>query len=294
MESAAKRLKFRDEQGNEFEVEQLLGLPTNVAVKVLLGLENIFELYNFANVSKATRQFMENNKVYERWDEVYFGPIKKVRQLAAFLLKLPPRGTIFYLTNTMTINILVRYSNWEEIVNHFENNTTPMFGLVIQFNNEEFVSVFEKRFPKITETARKNNRIGIKIGSLRDLAGTAYKLAELLLSFGDYAGLVTNYNTSNDILALHTSISCALDAQSSITFRTSDGRTLTIHNNYFEMHMTVLQLLNAGHRLFFSASPKNVNFINNCFICTRPASTKCSKCQQPIHDTCWDYGHTCK
>lgn len=65
MEREPKRLRFRDEDGREWDVDQLLSVPPHVAVQILINIDNILDLYNFANTSKRARSFMRANQVFQ-------------------------------------------------------------------------------------------------------------------------------------------------------------------------------------------------------------------------------------
>lgn len=98
MEGPVKRHRFKDNDGQLYDIEPLLGLPPHVTIHILTHIDNVLTLYNFAHVSKAARAFMERYRVFERWDEVHFGPSREIRE-RAMRMCFPPgmsrRVTVF-------------------------------------------------------------------------------------------------------------------------------------------------------------------------------------------------------
>lgn len=299
-EPQPKRLRFRDENGREYDVEQILGLPSHVAINVLLQVDNVFTLYNFANVSRATREFMNEHNVFERWDERYFGPSRDIRTRAMNMLSPPGdtrRVTIFQSPTGERIQFALMFTSMGAMRAYIEGGEKiPRASVQYDVAGEVLPDNFKRnvlRGTKITEDY-ESELIGEVYHEIT-LARLLYRLVEFMDQSG-YTLKTPEHNTPYNTLAFHMCLQACFDPRSEIRVQKGVKRTTTLQNIYENLPRnieTVQKYLEAGHRVFLK-QPKRleapgVKFLN-CLVCDgndRELTHKCNKCQEPIHEACW-------
>jgi hypothetical protein len=290
MELQNKRLRFRDVDGREWDVDQLLNVPAHVAVQILTNIDNVLDLHNFANASNKARKFMKDNRVFERWDEKWFGPEPRIR--------------------TLVVNSVIDLSDNIAFTNKIPESELQLTDMFIQFALVASAQRGEFAFNQMTpEAVADMKRIfsAYREGSdsLRQPVARPAPFLYKVFSFCDRHGLYptkvtenVRYETPEDILAFHICLKAVWDDMDTIEVLdlNREGKTsFRVRPTVFQKTVIrIQQLLLQGYRIRLPDGPSNVRFVNSCLVCggAENIKSKCSKCSKPVHEHCWQLsGH---
>lgn len=317
-EPAFKRLRFRDADGREYDVDQLLGVPPHVAIKILVNIDNFLTLYNFSMSSHKARDFMERHQVFQQWDAKWFGPDLEIRRRVVDRFdRATAVKNVFRIRNTYSI----AYD-----FNHTDQGTSVY--VMIEVWNE---SVPKTLFAPLVQAVR---RLGTNVRETPDVSywaggsitntntyrftcDTDTKLAQLLYVLFEFASQNNmgelyeerdiEYGSTAQILAFHACLRIFSKGRGwiylrrgEVTYDTINARDL--QDGMFRVHyLRVVDALEAGGKIFVDdRSDPSVRFIkSSCTVCSQVENVthKCDTCHSPMHNDCWvssRHARTCK
>lgn len=306
-EPAFKRLRFRDVDGREYDVDQLLGVPPHVAIKILVNIDNFLTLYNFSMSSHKARDFMERHQVFQQWDAKWFGPDLEIRRRVVDRFnRATAAKNVFRIRNTYSIT----YD-----FNHTDQGTSVY--VMIEVWNE---SVPNALFAPLVQAVR---RLGTNVSDTPDVhywAGgsitnsntyrftcdTDTKLAQLLYVLFEFASQnnmremyeegETEYGSTAQILAFHACLRIFSKGHGWIYLRYGDVVNKVIdwrdiQEGFHRRYLRVVDALEAGGKIFVDdRSDPSVRFVkSSCTVCSQVENVthKCDTCHSPMHNSCW-------
>lgn len=307
-EPAFKRLRFRDVDGREYDVDQLLGVPPHVAIKILVNIDNFLTLYNFSMSSHKARDFMERHQVFQQWDAKWFGPDLEIRRRVVDRFNRPTAAkNSFRIRNKYTITYDFNQSDegisvhvMTEVWNESVPNT--LFAPLVQAVRRLGTNVRET--PEVSYWAGGSITNSIKY---RFTCDTDTKLAQLLYVIFEFASQNnlrelyeeenTEYGSTAQILAFHACLRVFSKNRGQIYLRTSDDvvdkviDARDIEWGFRRNYLRIVDALEAGGKIFVDdRSDPSVRFIkSSCTVCSQVENVthKCDTCHSPMHNDCW-------
>lgn len=275
--------RFRGEDGVEYTVEQLLGLPKSVAAEILVRIPNILDLYNFANTSKRASEIMDEENVFVKWNRYWVGENDEVMLMlmSTFDGKNDDAAFTYGLNYTLTFCYGLGGSN---------------LTVYVRSRNENLRRYLDRRGDPWKD---REDTWSLSVTSALHLVQTMYTLIQFAwdmgLTFWHKKPVVGKLDRFN-ILAFH-AMCYPLFPPTRLEVRTTDRLITYVTDdakNYFRTKFIHLAaLLKEGYRMMvkFGKTPllPNVKFVN-CHICQEPTATdKCTQCNRAFHKECWKH-----
>lgn len=304
-EPVFKRLRFRDADGREYDVDQLLGVPPHVAIKILVNIDNFLTLYNFSMSSHKARDFMERHQVFQQWDAQWFGPDLEIRRRVVDRFNRPTAAkNSFRIRNKYTITYDFNQSDEGisvQVMTEVWNESVPntLFAPLVQAVRRLGTNVRET--PEVSYWAGGSITNSIKY---RFTCDTDTKLAQLLYVIFEFASQNnmrelyeeenTEYGSTAQILAFHACLRVFSKNRGQIYLRTSDDvvdKVIDVEWGFHRNYLRIVDTLKAGRKIFVDdRSDPSVRFIkSSCTVCSQVENVthKCDTCHSPMHNDCW-------
>jgi hypothetical protein len=269
--------------------DKLFSVPPHVAIDILVNIDNVIELYNFANVSKRSRDFVEKYDIYNRWNQKWFGPNAKIcSSVVNSLDNLTQTGANYIWFNNQSLGVTIY--EWHNV-----------FEFIVDFGRLVSAMVNKLRKSVLSSFTIEIEDAELIQGSLSSPTQVA-RFCYMFFEFCNIHGLNVDRKEEeelgvNDFMAFHLCLASISNGYSDIqVMSVKDVNSISVIDGaripeLFKAYRKRLkEWLDEKIRLRFVNGPRNVTFVNNCIVCGTCNNVKhcCSWCQKPLHEQCWD------
>jgi hypothetical protein len=301
MEPDQKRFRFRDADGREYDVDQLLGVPPHVAIKILLDIDNFLTLYNFSMSSHKARDFMERYQVFQKWDAKWFGSDLEIRRRVVdrFNRCITIKNNFSLAEKERTFKLYYDLNQLSVIFSIEQEELSTFFDPLIRFirnNGKDVRSTIERNYwykgvvylSRYTFTCDKDIELAQFLYTIFSFASDN-EMRELYLEGG------TVYGSTEQILAFHACLRIYTTHRGKIYLRDGDIvhriiRARHLEDNFWQCYLDIVDALETGEKIFVDdGSDDSVRFINSCAVCSKAEKVThmCDTCHSPMHSHCW-------